>query len=78
MRVTFSRNIYLSLHLGEQSLNACWMPDTVPGAYKRNGQKVIIAIIMKSPLLVIHLIIQLDLIPRIVPDRGCALLELML
>lgn len=77
MRVTFSRNIYLFLHLGEQLLSACWMPGTVLGAYKRNGQKVIIAIIMKSPLLVIHLIIQLDFIPRIVPDRGCALLELI-
>lgn len=55
------------------------MPGTVQGAYKRNGQKAIIAIIMKQvTLLVIHLIVQLDLIPRVVPDRGCALLKLML
>lgn len=74
MRVTNSRNIYLSLYLGEQLLNTCWMLSTVLGAYKRNGQKVIIAI-MKSPLFVIHLFIKLDL--RIVPDRGCALLELI-
>lgn len=71
-RTIFSRNIHLSLHLREQVWNAYWMPGPVLGAYKWNGQKIIIGIIMKSVLLVIHLIIQLELTEGLWCSKDCA------